>query len=638
MKHLLGLPHHDGSALFVDSTSLALGDRVPVRVRVPRDYGETEVMLRASHDGDPLKIPARLEREDATERWYTAELPIDNPVVNYRWLLGRPGGYDWLTGRGVMTRDVADAGDFRATIYPGAPDWARDAIGYQIFPDRFARSDADRIRPDWAEPAAWDDEPAKRGRAAVTQWYGGDLPGIAERLDYVARLGVNLLYLTPFFPSQSAHRYDASTFTHVDPLLGGDDGLQALVRAAHGRRMRVIGDLTTNHTGDSHEWFIHAYDNRGSVEAGFYYWLDQLPPGQRRWAETMAEARGFTQATYHGRVIDYVSWLGVPSLPKLNWGSAELWGRMVTGPESVVARYLAEPFGLDGWRVDVAHMTGRFAADDYHNAVARAMRATVDACGGLLVAEHFYDIFNDVVGDGWQSVMNYPAFTKPVWSWLTPADTDQQFADLPVPVPRRSGGDIVATMREFDAAVPWSVFSRQWNMLGSHDTARVLTLLGDPGLVEIAMVWLFTYPGLPAFFAGDEGGAVGTTGEHSRVTMPWDQIAAGGGVRWDQATFERYRAAIAVRQGSPALKAGSLRWVVTADDALVFLRETAEERVLVVLARSPWTGVRLPRSILGDGEPHLLYGGSLVATPALTVTDVLSIDGTGPAVGVWRLA
>ena len=639
--HLLDLPHHDGSSLYVDAREFALGDVVQVRLRVPRGFGETGVLLRVSRDGDPLKQPARLVREDAHERWYAAELAVDNPVVSYRWLLRRSNDYVWLTNRGLFARDVSDVGDFRVTVYPGAPAWARDAIGYQIFPDRFARSAAADARPvpEWATSAGWEDEPAKAGDAAVRQFFGGDLDGIAEKLDYLQSLGVNLLYLTPFFPARSAHRYDATTFGQIDPALGGDEALGRLVHAAHERGMHLIGDLTTNHTGDRHEWFQAALADRGSVEGGFYYWAQDAPIDFARWQQSQADQWGGSVPTeVDGVPFDYVSWLGVASLPKLNWGSKELWNRMVRGPESVVGRYLREPIGMDGWRIDVAHMTGRYAADDYYAEVARACRATIDEVGGLLVGEHFYDLYNDQLGDGWQSVMNYQAFIKPVWSWLAEPGTQLGFADLPLPMPRRSGEAVVATMRDFDGSVPWSVYSRQWNMLGSHDTARILSITGDPRLVEVGAAWLFTYPGIPAVFAGDEGGAVGTNGEHSRTSMPWEQIAAGGGPRWDGSTFERFRDLIALRRGSGALKDGGLRWAVVADDAIAYLRETADELLLVLLARAPWPGARLPAWLVGERHPELLYGGRAAATPSLSADgNHLLISGDGPAVGVWRL-
>ncbi len=644
MSHLLDRPHHDGSSLYVAPGPWRLGQRVPIRLWLPAGYGESRVWVRALRDGSPLRLRARLATEDEHQRWYVADLPLDNPVVRYRWMVVREGGYQWVTGRGVFDRDVTDAGDFRITVYPTAPAWAGRAVGYQIFPDRFARSDAAEGRelPEWAEPAGWDDEPVAGGPATGNQLYGGDLAGIEQHLDHLADLGIDLIYLTPFFPARSSHRYDAVTFSRVDPLLGGDEALASLTRAAGRRGIRVIGDLTTNHTGATHEWFKKARSDRSSPEAGFYYWSENSPIDVGDWTDSLSHHWGDDPVTRSPQdVPEYVSWLGVPSLPKLNWGSRELWDRMVSGSGSVVGRFMREPFGLAGWRIDVANMTGRYAADDYYHEVARAARRTVDETNpdGLLVAEHFHDVSGEVPGDGWQSVMNYQAFTKPLWSWLTRADTDLRFSETPAPIPRRSGPAVVETMLDFDVAVPWQTAVRQWNMLGSHDTARIMTLTGDRRVTEVAAACLFTYPGIPALFAGDEGGAVGRTGEHARTTMPWDQIRAGGGDRWDGELFGVYRDLIALRKATDALCDGGLRWAVVADDALGYLRELPGERLLVLLARAPWPGVALPGWLAPAGRAELLYGGRLAAVPTLTATgDAVTVSGEGPAVGVWRLS
>ncbi|GIG19900.1 alpha-glycosidase [Cellulomonas chitinilytica] len=608
---LLDQPHHDGSELYVPAGTPALGDVVPVRFRVPASGTERAVWVRTVRDAEPRMVEARLDRSDEHERWYVAEIPVHNPVTQYRALLDEPGGYRWLNGRGTHARDVGDAGDFRLTVHAPAPAWTSDAVVYQIFPDRFARSGAANELPSWAEAAAWDDEPIGRGPSTPVQYYGGDLPGVEQHLDHLERLGVDTVYLTPVFPSRSNHRYDATSFAHVDPLLGGDAALVSLSAALHSRGMRLVGDFTTNHTGVTHEWFEHALRDQSSEEAGYYYWDKETDLG-------------------------YAAWLDVPSLPKLNYGGGSLARRMVDGPESVIGRWLAEPFSLDGWRIDVANMTGRYGPDDFTHEVARMVRRTMTVANpdAVLVSEHFHDAGPDLSGDGWQANMNYSAFTKPLWTWLVDPASTLDFLGIPTTIPRRGGRSVVDTMREFDSTVPWKVTARQWNMLGSHDTPRLRTVVGDPALVGVAAGLLFTYPGTPALFAGDEGGATGTNGEHGRVPMPWDQIAAGGGPRWDASTFELYRGLIALRRSSRALREGGLRWAVVEDDAVAFLRETADERVLVVAARAPWSGARLPRHLLTGEVAERLYGDGLLGIRP----DGLHVGGDGPGVQVWRLA
>jgi alpha-glucosidase len=593
-------PHHDGSALYVPTGTPALGDRVPVRLRVPVGTPERGVHIRTVRDGEPFVEPATLDRTDEHERGYVAEVEVHNPVTPYRFLLDQPGGYRWLNAAGVHDRDVRDAGDFRLTVHAPAPAWARDSVVYQVFPDRFARSGADRPTPEWAVPAGWDDEPLATGPDVGRQLFGGDLAGIEQRLDHLQRLGVDVLYLTPFFPGRSNHRYDASTFEHVDPVLGGDEALASLSRAVHARGMRIMGDLTTNHTGAGHEWFRRASADRSGEEASFYLWTED----------------------------GYVGWLGHASLPKLDHGAPGLGPRLVDGPSSVIARWMQEPFDLDGWRIDVANMTGRYRDQDLTHDVARRIRRTMlDADPeALLISEHFHDASGDLTGDGWHANMNYNGFSRPVWTWLTPPG-EHPMLGLPVARPRRPGGTAVATMREFASVLPWDVTAHQWNMLGSHDTARIRTLVGSRAMVEVGLGLLMTYPGTPMVFAGDEVGATGTTGEHARVTMPWDRPAD-----WDQDTFAMYRELIALRRASRALRQGGLRWVVVQDDAIGYLREVDDERVLVVAARERWDGAVMPDG-LGDGDPETLYGASDLERR----DGRLRVPGDGPGVGVWRL-
>ena len=604
--HLLGGAHHDGSELFVPAGTPALGDVVPVRFRVPASASERGVWVRTVRDGEPWMVEAVLDAADDDERWYVAQVPVHNPVTQYRALLDAPGGYTWLNGRGTHTRDVSDAADFRLTVYPPAPSWLSETVVYQIFPDRFARSDAVRPVPDWAEPARWDDAAIGSGPSASRQFYGGDLGGIEAHLDHLERLGVGTVYLTPFFAARSNHRYDANSFDHVDPLLGGDAALASLRRALTGRGMHLVGDLTTNHTGAAHEWFARAQADAASEDAELYYWSDVAP--------------------------GYVSWLGHASLPKLDYRAPALARRMIDGPESVIGTWLKPPYSLDGWRIDVANMTGRHAADDLTQGVARTIRRTMTDLNpdAVLVSEHFHDAGLDLTGDGWHANMNYSAFTRPLWTWLVEPDTSLRFLGLPITIPRRSGVDVVATMREFDSAIPWAVTAHQWNLLGSHDTPRVRSITGDRALVEVAAGLLFTYPGTPTIFAGDEIGLTGSNGESGRQPMPWDRRD-----RWDDRTFAIYRSLIALRRGSRALREGGLRWALVADDALAYLRETADERVLVLVARSGWAGARLPRHLLAPGAtPQNLYGGAnLVVRP-----DGLHLPGDGPGVQVWRLA
>ncbi len=596
-------PHHDGSSLYVGAQTPSFGDRVPIRVRVPRSAGVDSVWLRVIEDAEPRYLRAALDGHVDGEDWYAADVVVHNPVTHYRVLLDRgPAGYSWLNGTGEHSREVADRHDFRLTTYDPGPEWGSEAVVYQIFPDRFGRS-RERDRPDWAVPAGWDDPVVNVGPDTPRQFYGGDLDGIVEHLDHITDLGATAIYLTPIFPARSNHRYNATSFDCVDPLLGGDEALARLSAAAHARGLRVIGDFTTNHSGDDHAWFRAA--QAGGPERGYYY---------------------FTGSGPH----DYVSWMGHPTLPKFNLESRELRDRLFGRGDSVVARWLRPPYDLDGWRIDVANMTGRYGPFDHGHDVARELRATLDSVrpGSALLAEHCHDFSADLVGDGWQGAMNYAGFTRPVWSFLTATNNGLGFLGMPQRIPRRSGADTIATMRDFLASTAWKVAGRHWNLLASHDTPRFRTVTGDATLVGLGVALQMTYPGAPMIFAGEELGLQAVDGEHARTPMPWSRPES-----WDHTTLTAFRELIALRAAHPALRTGGLRWVIAADDAVGYLRETADERLLVVVARGPWSGAALPGR-LAAGAPQTLYGGEdLVASDR-----AILVPGNGPCAGIWRLA
>ena len=248
--------------------------------------------VRQVHDGEPFYVQAQVDRRTPSDTWWRAELVAHNTVSNYRFLLdGGSTGYRWLSAAGVVEADVPDGGDFRVALASEVPAWLDDAIVYQMLPDRFARSGrVTEPLPDWAVPAAWDDAPKPSGRPAAQQFFGGDLYGVAEHLDHIASLGANTLYLTPVFPAASSHRYNATSFDHIDPLLGGDAAYRELIDTAHARGMRVLGDLTTNHTGQ-HARLVPDRSRRCAVPG---VGLLPLRPGhgRRRGAATTSGGSG----------------------------------------------------------------------------------------------------------------------------------------------------------------------------------------------------------------------------------------------------------------------------------------------------------------------------------------------------------
>lgn len=605
-------PHHDGSPLYVSNANPELGETVSVYLRAPHEAGLTQAHVRVVTDGEPNWFPGHVDHSDDADTWYRADIVVANPVASYRWLVnGGALDYRWVNGHGVIEHDVTDAADFKLTTFTPAPDWADDAIVYHVFPDRFARA-ADRPAPDWAIPQEWDDPVVGSGPETPFQWYGGDLDGIREHLDHIQALGVNTVYLTPIFPAHSNHRYDAASFDRVDPALGGDEALARLSDALHERGMRLLGDLTTNHAGATHAWFLAAAADSAGAEAG--YFLFQNHPDQ------------------------YLSWMGVPSLPKLNHRDPALREQFYEGPNSIVATWLRPPGNLDGWRIDVANMTGRHGEVDLNHEVARAVRTTMlnVAPDSLLLAEHGHDFTRDIMGDGWHGTMNYAGFSRPVWSWLRSSDnTFRPTVGMPLNLPRFPGPGLVATMREFMAGVPWEVTRHNLNILSSHDSPRAVTILGSPELVRVGAGLMAALPGIPSLYAGDEVGVEGVTGEDGRRPFPWQNPAA-----WDEDILAGWQTVFAARSAFPALRTGGLRWVDVNEDSIVFLRELPNQRVLVQATRAMAEPTRLPARHFGGGQTLSGIAGTADLEPrgdhrAPDGADLFALPDDGPAIRLW---
>jgi alpha-glucosidase len=580
---LLDTPHHDGSELYIVERPDELGAPAMLRLRAPEDAAD-RVMLRYVVDGEPRTAEAVRDGDD----WWRAELPMRSPVIRYRWLLaGGRSGYRWLNGRGTHPHEVPGGDDFVLTLDRGAPAWHARSVVYEIFPDRFASTGvADAVDlPEWAVRREWSRLPEGRGRNTSRELYGGDLAGVEAHLDHIEALGANLIYLTPLFPARSTHRYDASSFDRVDPLLGGDEALRSLLRAAHARDIRVLGDLTLNHCGAGHEWFLRAEQDAAAPERELFF-FDGSPP------------------------LGYATWLGVRSLPVLNWTSAELRGRMA----HAYTKWLAA--GLDGWRIDVANMVGRYRRVDLNQDVARWARELIGD-DRLLIAEHGHDFRPDLDGLGWHGVMNYAGFLRPTWWWLNGgAITEDVFAATPAP--SYDGEELVSQMTAYRSGVSWESVLNSWTLLDSHDTARFRTVAGSRERHVVGIGLQMTMPGVPMILAGDEVGLEGMWGEDGRRTIRWDARES-----WDEALLAEYRALAAIRRSCDALAHGGLRYLHVSGDAVAYLRETRGERLLCLAARAAHDPVVVPFT-----ELETLYGDDVRG-------GVLPAD--GPAFHIWRI-
>lgn len=448
------------------------------------------------------------------------------------------------------------------------PAWVEDAVFYQIFPDRFARSE--RVhKPNNLEP--WDSPPTIHG------YKGGDLLGIVEHLDYLEDLGVTALYLCPIFASGANHRYHTHDYHQVDPMLGGNGALDELLRACHARGMKVVLDGVFNHA------------SRGLLQ--FHDLLENGPASPYRdWFHV----RHFPLNAYGGGQLGYDAWWGLAALPKFNTDNPDVREFLFR----VAERWLAA--GTDGWRLDVPN---EIDDDEFWREFRRRCRAVQPEA--YLVGEIWDDARRWLEGDIFDGVMNYQ-FNRAV---LGLVGRDLAHGEL-----ARSGLNGIAPLSasafaelttRLLAAYPERAVHSQLNLLGSHDTPRIATtLMGDSAAVRQAYTLLFTWPGAPCVYYGDEIGMAGGHDPACRGGMPWDERDS-----WDDSLREHLRGLARVRRELPSLRRGAARVSAPADDLLLVEREAPGEQIVRVLLNLGDHPASVPTHALPAGEYRDQLGG-----------------------------
>ncbi len=423
------------------------------------------------------------------------------------------------------------------------PEWVKDAIFYQIFPDRFARSARTSASLHF-EP--WDAPPTFHG------FKGGDLFGIVERLDYLHDLGITAIYLNPIFQSTANHRYHTFDYFQVDPILGGHEGFRALLDAAHARGIRVILDGVFNHASRGFFQFNHLLENGPSSP-------------YREWFTV----RGFPLHAYEeDRPPNYEAWWNLHALPKFNHHNPQvrefLW--------KVGEHWVRE--GIDGWRLDVP---GEITVPGFWEEFRRRVKAlNPDA---YLVGEIWHDADEWLRGDRFDAVMNYP-LTRACLGFFAGERLDASLVEGVgyAPVPHLDARGFAHEVDRLLARHPWEITLAQLNLLDSHDTARFLSIArGDTTALKLALLFLMVYPGVPCIYYGDEIGMEGGRDPDCRRAFPWDRPEM-----WNHDVREWFRACIALRKRFPALRRGAYHTLHA--DGCVYACGRHDERDVVVAA------------------------------------------------------
>jgi cyclomaltodextrinase / maltogenic alpha-amylase / neopullulanase len=584
----------DGEQLLHDTTQLCFAAAVDgrrrfvLRLHVLRDDVE-RVRVEANGETFPMRRLATVEGRDV----YEARVTFDRAPARVRYRFYLEDGEEqarFPAGRERFTLSSAEAARF------STPDWVRDAVFYQVFPDRFRNADPsndpthlprrpegrpwhvdDRFVEDWdAEPSHFN-------------FMGGDLAGVTEKADYIRGLGCNSLYLNPIFAAESNHRYDAADFETIDPALGDLSDFHDLRDAFDERGMRMVLDCVFNHTGDEHYAFQDVMQRGSESRYWGWYFVDGFPVAQDP--------------------PNYRCWWGFGDLPQLNTANPEVVRHLMGA-----GRYWLEQ-GAHGWRLDVPNEVDAVNPEFWPEFRQRIKRQDPEA---YIVGEIWTDARAWLQGDKFDAVMNYP-----VRSAALEFLVKREGIDAPA---------FLTLLGQQLATYPEPALRVQFNLLGSHDTPRVRTLAdGDSRRVRLAMSFVWAYLGAPVLYAGDEVGVLGGKDPECRRTYPWDHPE-----RQEQTTLGHVRRLGELRAAEPALRRGYVHFLPSQGRVAAFARvpeqgEPGRTIVCVLHSADRTSTVRVP---LGDLEVSSV-GEDLLGGRQARLEDGCLVVELGPFEAAW---
>ncbi len=565
--------------------------------------------------------------------YYTFEVRLGAEPFRYCFEV-QSGTEKYYYGRCGISREILEYYNF--VVVPGfsTPDWAKGAVMYQIFTDRFYNGDKSNdvetneyyYIGDYSRRVTnWDKYPANMG---VREFYGGDLQGVMDKLDYLQALGVEVVYFNPLFVSPSNHKYDIQDYDYIDPHYGKivDDGgevlpdgvtdnsqatkykkrttglknLEAsnelfikLVEELHRRGMKVILDGVFNHCGSFNKWMDREriYEGEKDYEPGAYISADSPYRSYFRFFK-----EGPENWPYNG---NYDGWWGHDTLPKLNYeDSVKLENYILY----IGRKWVSPPYNVDGWRLDVAADLGR--SNEYNHDFWKKFRTAVKDANpnALILAEHYGDPSDWLKGDEWDTVMNYDAFMEPITWFLTGMEkhSDEAREELLGNI-----DNFIGSMAHHMSNMLTPSLQVAMNELSNHDHSRFLTrtnhMVGrvehlgpeaaneyvNKAVMREAVVMQMTWVGAPTIYYGDEAGVCGFTDPDNRRTYPWG--------REDHELIAFHKEAIRIHKEHPALRTGSLKILSGEENVLSYARFKGNDRIVIVINnRSERTEVKVP--------------------------------------------
>ncbi|WP_343207970.1 alpha-glycosidase [Anaerolentibacter hominis] len=645
------MPLFREKSLFSDGTKQFRNPPEPdpyedVTIRLRALAGTADLATLVSGDKE---YSMSVAQENELFEYFECTIPLQDRKISYYFRVVAGGAVYYYNQLGT---DTVRNEEYDFEIIPGfhVPRWAKGAVYYQIFVDRFYNGDTSNdvetgeyiyINQQTSRITEWSKYPAAMD---VGHFYGGDLAGVMKKMDYLEQLGVEVIYLNPIFVSPSNHKYDIQDYDYVDPHYGvivkdgegllkegetdnthalkyirrvtdrenleaGNELFATLVEEAHNRGMRVILDGVFNHCGSFNKWLDREkiYKGQDGYETGAY--LSESSP-YRKYFRFMDDKKWPDNGSYIG-------WWNHDTLPKLNYEeSEELYNYVM----QIARKWVSPPFNADGWRLDVAADLG-FSLE-FNHTFWKDFRKNVKEANpnAIILAEHYGDATAWLQGDQWDTVMNYDGFMEPVSWFLTGMEkhSDSRRADL-----EGDGELFFRSMRRYLSSTQPQSYQTAMNELSNHDHSRFLTRTNgqvgrvasagseaaeegtDKALMRLAVMIQMTWTGAPTVYYGDEAGLCGWTDPDNRRTYPW------GGE--DQELIDYHRELIHLHKSYNALKEGSLIALDAQENYISYGRFDSNDQFIVAINKgdSELT-VTIPIWIAGVLDKDRLV--SLIAT------------------------
>ena len=581
MKDWLTTIFSDGSNRFVSDPNPKIGDSIEIRLRVIKKSPVQRIYLRRLVNGEETIVQMK-EEPQRKYSIYSTTININQPIINYHFIVLTEYGTYFYNQLGVFQYNINEDYDFKIIADFIKPTWINDSIFYQIFVDRFFNGDTSNDVQDFeyeqygfsSKAISWNERPGKYDDYGNLNFYGGDLKGIEDKIEYLKELGVNALYLNPVFTSPSNHKYDCENFFEVDKHFGGNKDLKELVEKLHENNIKIIVDISINHTGITNKWI--------EENPEFYYENDKG---------------------------EFECWNGIKTLPVLNYTNKTVQDIMYKGENSVLKYWMKEPYNIDGWRLDVGHNVGKMNKVQMYKDIWRDVRESIKDTNkdSYIVAEHWTDSSEYLQGDMWDGTMNYFGFMRPLRRYLGEPDKFLNWKIDNLQMKINNGEIFKEEVSRHYGKLPHQLQNLQLNLLSSHDLHRLHTSPEiDKKNIKTAIIMLFTFVGTPCVYYGDEVMLEGNSSDDQgcRYPMEWNNEC------YDKEINQLYKKMIRIRKSESVLKNGSFKFLKCNGNKVVYCRFDENEEIIFINSQDKRKSlISIPLESIGEvNSVKILHG------------------------------